>query len=129
VTGSLTARDLSKHYGAVQVLARISLVVSPGDRIGIVGPNGIGKSTLLRVLAGLDTPDGGEVVRGGAVGYLPQEPAPRAGETVRDYLARRTGVGLAEQEMDELAARLGAEPDLVGAYTEALDQPLPHARR
>ena len=120
--GSLAARDISKHYGAVQVLDGISVVVSPGDRIGIVGPNGIGKSTLLRVLAGLEEPDSGEIVRGGAVGYLPQEPAPQPGETVRDYLARRTGVGVAEHEMDELAARLGAEPELAGAYSDALDR-------
>ena len=72
--GSLVARDISKSYAAVQVLDRVSLTVSPGDRIGIVGPNGIGKSTLLRVLAGLEQPDRGRLVRSGAVGYLPQEP-------------------------------------------------------
>ena len=107
--GSLAARDISKSYAAVQVLDRISLVVSPGDRIGIVGPNGIGKSTLLRVLAGLEQADRGQIIRGGAVGLLPQEPEARSGETVLGYLARRTGVGLAEREMDELAARLGGE--------------------
>ena len=100
----------------------ISLVVSPGDRIGIIGPNGIGKSTLLRVLAGLEEPDAGRVVRTGAVGYLPQEPAPVDGETVLGYLARRTGVGAAEAAMDELAARLEAEPELAGAYSETLDR-------
>jgi len=121
VPGSLTARDISKSYAAVQVLDRVSLVVSPGDRIGIVGPNGIGKSTLLRVLAGLEEPDRGQLIRSGAVGYLPQEPDQRAGETVRDYLARRTGVGTAEDEMDALTARLNAEPELTAAYTEALD--------
>jgi ATPase subunit of ABC transporter with duplicated ATPase domains len=120
--GSLAARDISKSYATVQVLARVSLVVSPGDRIGIVGPNGIGKSTLLRVLAGLEEPDRGAVVRGGAVGYLPQEPEPRPGETIRDYLARRTGVGEAEREMETLAARLGDEPELAGAYTDALER-------
>ncbi|HEX3807909.1 MAG TPA: ATP-binding cassette domain-containing protein, partial [Gaiellaceae bacterium] len=120
--GSLSARDISKSYAAVQVLDRVSLVVSPGDRVGIVGPNGIGKSTLLRVLAGVEPPDRGEILRGGAAGYLPQEPEARPGESVRDYLARRTGVGAAEREMDELAAQLGAEPELAGAYTEALDR-------
>ncbi len=58
--GSLAARNISKSYAAVQVLDRVSLVVSPGDRVGIVGPNGIGKSTLLRVLAGLEEPDRGD---------------------------------------------------------------------
>ena len=120
--GSLAARNISKSYAAVQVLDRVSLVVSPGDRVGIVGPNGIGKSTLLRVLAGLEEPDRGEVVRSGAVGYLPQEPEARPGETVRGYLARRTGVGAAEREMDELAARLAGEPELTQAYSEALER-------
>jgi ATPase subunit of ABC transporter with duplicated ATPase domains len=122
VPGSVAARTVSKSYAAVQVLDRVSLSVSPGDRIGIVGPNGIGKSTLLRVLAGLEEPDRGELVRSGAVGYLPQVPEARPGETVRDYLARRTGVGAAERDMDELAARLDAEPELTGAYTEALER-------
>src|SRR4051812_19243253 len=120
--GSLVARHVSKSYAAVQVLDDISLVVSPRDRVGIVGPNGIGKSTLLRILAGLEEPDAGSVVRGGTVGYLPQEPEARAGETVRDYLARRTGVGTAERHMDALAERLGDEPGLAHDYSEALDR-------
>src|SRR5262249_49197355 len=120
--GSLVARDISKSYAAVQVLDRVSLVVSPGDRIGIVGPNGIGKSTLLRVLAGLESPDRGQVIRGGEVGYLPQEPEARVAETVRHYLARRTGVGAAEKEMDARAARLGDEPELAHDYSEALER-------
>jgi ATPase subunit of ABC transporter with duplicated ATPase domains len=122
VPGSLAARDISKSYAAVQVLDGVSLVVSPGDRVGIVGPNGIGKSTLLRVLAGLEQPDRGQIVRGGAVGLLPQEPETRPGETVLGYLARRTGVGAAEREMDELAARLGEEPDLATDYSDALER-------
>src|SRR5476651_2619398 len=86
VLGTLAAREISKSFGAVQVLDRVSLAVEPGDRVGIVGPNGIGKSTLLRLLAGLEPPDAGRVVRAGAVGYLPQEPEARPGESVRDYL-------------------------------------------
>ena len=116
------ARAVSKSFAAAHVLNDVSLTVAPGDRIGIVGPNGIGKSTLLRVLAGLERPDRGEVIAGGAVGYLPQEPEARAGESVRDYLARRTGVGASEQRMDELAARLGREPELAHDYSEALER-------
>ena len=88
--GSLYARDISKSFADRLVLDRISLVVSPGDRIGVVGPNGIGKSTLLRVLAGLEPPDRGRVVANGAVGYLPQETAVEAlsgGEAARVSLA------------------------------------------
>jgi ATPase subunit of ABC transporter with duplicated ATPase domains len=59
--GVLAARNLSKSYGATVVFDQVSLVVSPGSRIGIVGPNGIGKSTLLRILAGLESPDSGSV--------------------------------------------------------------------
>ena len=118
----LAARDISKSFAAAQVLDRVSLVVAPGDRVGIVGPNGIGKSTLLRILAGIEHPDSGRVVRSGTVGYLPQEPEARPGETVRDYLARRTGVGSAEREMDGLAARLGAEPELAEDFSAALER-------
>ncbi len=120
--GSLAARDISKSFAAVQVLDHVSLTVAPGDRIGIVGPNGIGKSTLLRVLAGVEEPDSGTVVCSGIAGYLPQEPEAPAGETVLAHLARRTAVGAAEAEMDALAARLGAEPELAGEYSDALDR-------
>jgi ATPase subunit of ABC transporter with duplicated ATPase domains len=117
----LAATGVLKLHGATVVLADVDLVVPPRARIGLVGPNGVGKSTLLRVLAGLEQPDGGSVARSGSVGYLPQEPAVRAGETVRGYLARRTGVGEAEARMDALAARLGAEPGLAAEYADALD--------
>jgi ATPase subunit of ABC transporter with duplicated ATPase domains len=120
--GSLSARDISKGYAAVQVLHGVSLTVAPGDRIGIVGPNGIGKSTLLRLLAGLEEPDRGTIVRSGPVGYLPQEPTARPGETVLDYLGRRVGLAAAETEMDALAARLAAEPELAQEYSDALDR-------
>ncbi|CAN5292374.1 N/A [soil metagenome] len=75
--GALEARSLSKSFGDTVVLDRVSLAVSPGSRIGVVGPNGIGKSTLLRVLAGLELPDSGTLSLeppGLAVAYLAQEP-------------------------------------------------------
>jgi ATPase subunit of ABC transporter with duplicated ATPase domains len=84
------AQNISKAYAATHVLDGVSLVVSPGDRIGIVGPNGIGKSTILRVLAGLEEPDGGRVLRNGSVGYLRQETAVdgrSGGEATRSALS------------------------------------------
>jgi len=90
VPGRLVARDISKSFAGVQVLDRLSLVVSPGDRVGVVGPNGIGKSTLLRILAGVEAPDSGRVTPSGSRGHLPQEPdvAGRSGgEAARAALA------------------------------------------
>jgi ATPase subunit of ABC transporter with duplicated ATPase domains len=121
-SGSLAAHGITKAFGAVTVLDHVSLRVGPGDRVGIVGPNGIGKSTLLRLLAGLEEPDAGTISRSGAVGYLPQETEARAGETVAAYLARRTGVAQAEADMDGLAAQLATEPALARDYSEALER-------
>jgi ATPase subunit of ABC transporter with duplicated ATPase domains len=118
----LAATGVTKFHGAAVVLADVDLVVPPGARVGLVGPNGVGKSTLLRLLAGVDEPDGGSISRGGAVGYLPQEQEARAGERVREYLARRTGVGAAELRMDDLAKRLAADASLAGEYGDALDE-------
>src|SRR2546423_9995884 len=101
--GTLAARSISKSHGPRVVLDGVSLTVTPGTRVGVVGPNGIGKSTLLRVLARLEAPDRGAVVREPAaltVGYLPQEPDAPPDETLVEYLARRTGVADAEAEMD-----------------------------
>jgi ATPase subunit of ABC transporter with duplicated ATPase domains len=122
---SITLKDVSKAHGARLLLDRVSLVVGEGSRIGVVGPNGVGKTTLLRLLAGLDAPDSGSIVRsppGVAAGYLPQELDAHAGETLLAYLERRTGVADAASEMDALADRLADEPELVGAWAEALER-------
>jgi ATPase subunit of ABC transporter with duplicated ATPase domains len=97
---SLQAQNVSKSYAAMEVLDGVSLVVSPGDRIGIVGPNGIGKSTLLRVLAGLDETDGGRVLRNGSVAYLRQEP-PSSGRSGGEA-ARRALAELMREDADFL---------------------------
>jgi ATPase subunit of ABC transporter with duplicated ATPase domains len=122
--GTLAATGIAKSHGAHVVLGGVDLVVPPRARIGLVGPNGVGKSTLLSLLAGEDRPDRGTVRRNPpslAVGHLPQERDPLPGETLLSYLARRTGAAAAGARMDDLAARLAAEPQLAGDYHDALD--------
>ncbi len=124
-SGTLAAANITKHHAAQLVLSDVTLVVPPGSRIGLVGPNGAGKSTLLRILAGLDEPDAGTVRRLPAelaVGYLPQEPDADSDEPLGAYLARRTGVAAAADEMDELARRLHNEPKLAERHGAALDR-------
>jgi ATPase subunit of ABC transporter with duplicated ATPase domains len=131
---TLVARDLTVSHGARTILDGVGLTVAPGDRIGVLGPNGSGKSTLLRALAGLIVPDGGSVVLAppaATVGYLPQEPERRPGETVLDLLGRRTGVAEASAALDAATAALadaggdpGARgvPDVTDNYAAALDR-------
>jgi ATPase subunit of ABC transporter with duplicated ATPase domains len=123
---SLVARDLTLSVGPRTLLAGVELSVGPGTRLGLVGPNGAGKSTLLRTLAGLRPPDGGQVLLTpgtATVGYLPQEPSPRPGETVSELLARRTGVADADRALDAATAALAeGAPGADDAYAAALDR-------
>ncbi len=123
--GTVAAANLTKHHAAQLVLKDVTVVVPPGARIGLVGPNGAGKSTLLRILAGLEEADSGTVRRlppDLTVGYLPQEADADPGETLRAYVARRTGVAAAAVRMDELAARLRDEPALAEEHAAALER-------
>ena len=108
------------------MLESIDLALHPGDRVGLVGPNGVGKSTLLRVLAGQDVPDSGRVELqppSATVGLLEQEPERRVGERAREAIARRTGVTAAQREFDAATADLSAELPGAGArYEAALDR-------
>ncbi len=72
----LTAQNIAKTYMERKVLDDVSFFLNEGDKIGIIGINGTGKSTLLRILAGEEEPDGGEVIRtnGIRISYLPQIP-------------------------------------------------------
>ena len=99
-SGTLAGTHLTVVHGTHPVLTDVSLGLGPRARVGVVGPNGVGKSTLLRVLAGLEQPDQGSVERSPAtltVGYLPQEITGTGRETLLEYLSRRTGVAPAMQ--------------------------------
>jgi ATPase subunit of ABC transporter with duplicated ATPase domains len=126
VSATLVAKDLTAGHGDRLLFSGLDLVVAPGDVIGLVGANGAGKSTLLRLLAGIDRPDRGSVARNPAsatVGYLPQEPERRAGETVAGFLGRRTGVADAQHEMDAAAEALArGEAGADDRYGHALER-------
>ncbi|MGI9009343.1 MAG: ribosomal protection-like ABC-F family protein [Streptosporangiaceae bacterium] len=116
----LTARGVTVSFGSLTVLHKADLAVAAGDRIAVVGPNGVGKSTLLRVLAGLVQPDAGTVSAAATVGYLPQERDRREAETAIGYLGRRTGVAAAEEAMIAASDRLaGAGASGAAAADEA----------
>ncbi|MGE3620616.1 MAG: ABC-F family ATP-binding cassette domain-containing protein [Acidimicrobiia bacterium] len=120
----LVARRVQRSHGAQVVLGGIDVTVTAGTRLGVVGPNGIGKSTLLRVLAGAEPPDAGAVERSPAtltVGWLPQEPDADRGETLRAYLARRTGVAAASAALDRATEALTGDGEAIDAYSAALD--------
>ena len=119
----LNAHEITRYFGSNPVLDGVSLSIGDGDRVGLIGRNGCGKTTLLRILAGREAPDGGHV--GGArrnlsVGYLPQFPDFAAGVeaagAVSDGLppgvpywrVRKTmaGLGFSAGQMEQEAATL-----------------------
>ncbi|BCK67144.1 ABC transporter ATP-binding protein [Streptomyces libani subsp. rufus] len=126
MSATLVAKDLAAGHGERVLFSGLDLVVAPGDVIGLVGANGAGKSTLLRLLAGLDTPEEGSLALGpptATVGHLPQEPDRRPGETVRAFLARRTGVAGAQLALDTATQALVEErPGADDAYATALER-------
>jgi ATPase subunit of ABC transporter with duplicated ATPase domains len=126
VSALLVAKNLQAAVGDRVLFSGLDLVVGRGDVIGLVGVNGAGKSTLLRMLAGLSAAQQGTVTVSppdASIGYLPQEPDRRPGETVRQFLARRTGVAATDDEGQAAAAALAAgTPGAEDAYSRGLER-------
>ena len=100
-------------FGPLDVFQGVNCTISRGDRIGLIGPNGEGKTTLLRILAGELEPSAGEVhrKRGLTIGYLPQEPPPAGDKTLwEDMLEAFSDLIAEERKLAELEARM-ADPD------------------
>ena len=111
----LQVRDITKWFGDVKVLDRINFNLNRGDRVGLIGPNGCGKTTLLKIITGELAPDRGSVQRSPAtirLGYLPQAldfpPGATVGDVLRSALGEREA---AETRLDHLAEAVAAAQD------------------
>jgi ATP-binding cassette subfamily F protein 3 len=116
----LSAIDLAKSYGPNDIFSGISLSIPHGARIAIVGPNGIGKTTLLRILVGLEEPSAGKVqiARNLNIGYLPQEASLTGSHTLwEECLASMAGLRAVETELARLEASMG-DPEQAGTALE-----------
>jgi ATP-binding cassette subfamily F protein uup len=112
---------VTRRFGDKLVLDSVSFSIADGERIGILGPNGTGKTTLLKTLVGEELPEGGSVARKRAcvTGYVPQTPTFPPGETVRATVASGQG---------PLRALLAKADDARHALVEAKD-PVASAKR
>ena len=122
----LTAKGLTAGHAERVLFSGLDLVIAPGEVTGLVGANGAGKSTLLRILAGLGTAEAGSVSLSppaATVGYLPQEPERQPGETVSEFIARRTGVAAAQRDLDEATEALASgQAGADDAYADSLER-------
>ena len=107
----LKAEKIHKAYGPITVLDDISFSLEKGQKIGLIGYNGTGKTTLLKILAGIVEPDSGEVIRRKdlTVGYMPQDTSLATEEKICDYLRRISGI-------KDLEDKLESSPDALAEY-------------
>lgn len=116
----LILRDIRKRYATRRILEGVSFSLGEGQKAALVGMNGVGKSTLLRIISGEESYDKGEMIKINRilVGYLPQEAiAGSSEETFIDYLERMAGVGEAKERMEALEEQLD-RPEALAAYEE-----------
>ncbi len=125
----LQLSSIGKRYGDVAVLESVSFIVNPGDRLGLIGPNGCGKTTLLRIIAGTEQPDGGSVRLNPPdlrLGYLEQGQRYAEGDTLADFLqVGEAALEAAATRVAQLATALATaggveQARLMKAYSEAL---------
>ena len=108
----IVATDLELRAGGRILLEPTTLRIQPGDRIGLVGRNGAGKTSALRALAGESVPHAGRIERRGPVGYLPQDP--RTGDldvTARDRVLSARGLDQLVAEIAKIQVQLAETPD------------------
>ncbi len=107
----LSGTHLSVSYGHREIFSGLDFEVTEGARIGIVGPNGSGKTSLLRLIAGVQEPDAGAIHRnrGLRVGYVPQAPSLTAkGTRYEEILSAFDGLHALEREIEQAAAAMAS---------------------
>ncbi|WP_426519486.1 ABC-F family ATP-binding cassette domain-containing protein [Diaminobutyricibacter sp. McL0618] len=120
VTDYLKADGLSRSYGERRVLTDISVTVPAGRRLGLIGENGVGKSTLLRILAGEEEADSGAITRPARTGILWQEVRFDPSQTLDDLIeSALSGVRAIERELEAAAQALA--DGTTGRYERALE--------
>jgi ATP-binding cassette, subfamily F, member 3 len=128
----VTTQNLTKSFDPVDIFAGLSLSIPPGARIALVGANGIGKTTLLRIIAGEDTPSSGVVhrARGLTIGYLPQESVLESHRTLwQESLLPFSNLQKQEKKLKQLEVQMSAAAtsnELLERYGE-LQQRFEHA--
>ncbi|MEM7516931.1 MAG: ABC-F family ATP-binding cassette domain-containing protein, partial [Planctomycetota bacterium] len=125
----LIVQDVKKHFAAQEVLSGVNLRIDPAEKIGIVGRNGGGKSTLLRLIEGLDQPDWGSLTlrKGARLGHVPQRPHFDEGVTPLSYVEsglaesrsvidefERVGIAMGDASPDELEKLMARHEELSG---------------
>ena len=118
----ISVQGLQKSYGTTTVLAGVDFIVGKGQRAAIVGYNGTGKTTILKILAGLEEADAGKIDFGpnARIGYLPQDTSLAGRQSIIDYLKEASGLAAAEATMTECAEKL-SEAEAKRRYEAAQD--------
>src|SRR5258708_18834591 len=112
----LQVNHIHLSYGPRLVLDDISFTVAPGEKAGLIGVNGAGKSSLLKIIGGILESDKGTIMRPRSFGYLSQDVAHETsvaeGSSVRDFIFTSTGLDAALADYETLSARVAeADPD------------------
>lgn len=113
----IKAQKIQKSYGSLLVLSDVSFSLGRGQKAALVGRNGTGKTTLLKIIAGLEDPDSGKIIiaRDVCVGYLPQNLIFLGNESIMDYLRQVSGIDVLEKEMETLSVDL-SNPENAKSY-------------
>ena len=124
----LKVQNLSKSFSEAILFENLSFVINDGEKVGLVGPNGVGKSTLLKIIAGIESANEGQVItsKGDTVAYLPQQ-SPQFNQSVEEYIRQSFGetyvlfIKLKALEK-KMADSTGANPSILKEYGDTQDR-------